>query len=135
MTRLRGWRPASSSLKLTIAALVPAAAIAVALALLSTDSYAARAVDDLATVVAAGLATAGCALAARRQTYARRSWQWLTIGAVLLTVAEGIWSWYELVLRRDVPSPGLADIGYLAGSAAQAVAVFSCRWSAADPWA
>jgi diguanylate cyclase (GGDEF)-like protein len=124
MTRLRGSRPASSSLKLTIAALVPAAAIAVALAFLSSDSYAARAVDDLATIAAAALSTACCALAARRQTYARRSWRWLTIGAVLLTIAEGIWGWYELVLRRDVPTPGLADIWYLAGTAFQAAAVF-----------
>jgi diguanylate cyclase (GGDEF)-like protein len=124
MTRLRGWRPASSSLKLTIAALVPAAAIAVALAFLSSDWYSARAIDDISTVVAAALSTAGCALAARRQPYARRCWQWLAVGAALLTVAEGIWGWYELVLQRDVPSPGPADVGYLVGSAAQAIAVF-----------
>ena len=42
----------------------------------------------------------------------------------MLTVAEAIWGWYELVLRRDVPSPGPADVGYLVGSAAQAIAVF-----------
>jgi diguanylate cyclase (GGDEF)-like protein len=123
MTRLRAWRPAPS-LQLTGAALGAAAAVAIALAFLSPESYTARALDDIATVVAAALSTACCFLAARRQPYARRSWQWLAIGSTLLTVAEATWGWYELVLRRDVPSPGIADGWYLAGSAVQAVAVF-----------
>src|SRR3954447_21775677 len=123
MTRHRAWRPAPW-LQLTGAALAAAAAVAVALALLSPEMYSARAIDDIATVVAAALSTAGCLIAARRQSYARRSWQWLAVGAAFLTVAEGIWGWYELVWQRDVPSPGPADVGYLAGSAVQAIAVF-----------
>ena len=110
MTRQRAWRP-PPSLQLTGAALAAAAAVALTLALLSPEMYSARAIDDIATVVAAALSTAGCIMAARRQTYARRSWQWLAVGAAFLTLAEGIWGWYELVLQRDVPSPGPAGRG------------------------
>src|SRR3954471_3096500 len=87
MTRQRAWRP-PPSLQLTGAALAAAAAVALALALLSPEMYSARAIDDIATVVAAALSTAGCVRAPRRQSYARRSWQWLAVGAAFLTLAE-----------------------------------------------
>lgn len=125
MTRLRAWRPAPS-LQLAITGCLPvvaAAAIGCVLALLRSQSYAVYAVDDISTLVAAAAATVGCASAARSSSYARRSWIFFAIGIGLLTTSEAIWGTYELILRRNVPTPGIADGGYLAGAIVLVVAV------------
>jgi hypothetical protein len=41
---------------------------------------------------------------------------------VLLLVGEGTWSFYELVLGVEAPTPSLADVGYLASYLAVVVA-------------
>ena len=122
MTRIRAWCSAPV-MRLPLAALLSGAVVAAALARLQPASFAARAVSDLATVVAASLGTAWCAVAARRRGYARHSWLLFAAGTGLLTLAEYVWGTYELLLRRDVPSPGFADAGYLAGNALLAAGV------------
>jgi hypothetical protein len=73
-------------------------------------------VDDVATFVAASVATVACGVAARGQTgRVRLFWQLLAAGAFAWAFAEGAWGWYELVLDQSVPVPSYADIGYLGG--------------------
>jgi diguanylate cyclase (GGDEF)-like protein len=71
-------------------------------------------VDDGAAVVAAVAATVA---AARRawllQGRARASWWVMTASFATAAVGEGIWGWYELVLRRETPFPSVADVAYL----------------------
>jgi hypothetical protein len=71
-------------------------------------------VDDIATVVAALVATAFCVLAARPgQDTKRKLWSLLAVALGLWALAETVWAVYELILRKDVPVPSWADVGYL----------------------
>jgi hypothetical protein len=74
-----------------------------------------RYVTDVATIVAALLATASCARAAVRQTDVRlrRFWWLLAAGCGAWALGEGIWSAYDL-LGGDVPVSSWADAAYLA---------------------
>lgn len=74
-----------------------------------------RYIDDVGTVLAALAATILCLRAAARHSgRARLFWQLLAAASASWTFAEGTWGIYELALRRDVPVPSLADVGYLA---------------------
>ena len=90
----------------------------------------ARAVDDLAQVVAAGLSAAACGWRARRSTGREtQSWAWLAAGCLSWCLGEGIWSWYEVVVRRDTPFPSPADAGFLLFPVLAAVGLL--RWPSA----
>lgn len=70
--------------------------------------------DDLATPLAAGVAAAACASAARRhEGRMRLFWSLLAAAGVCWTLAELIWGVYALGLGEEVPSPSWADVGYL----------------------
>jgi len=70
--------------------------------------------DDLAQVVAAGFGALCCFVAAARERgRARRAWILIGLAAASWAIGEVVWSWYEIALRRDVPFPSLADVGYL----------------------
>jgi len=96
-----------------------AAALAVALfvAWVVLDFGGARATqifDDVAQVAAAGFGAVGCAIAARRERgRGRRAWILISAACASWGIGEIVWSWYEVALRRDVPFPSLADVGYL----------------------
>ena len=65
-------------------------------------------------LLAALLAAAGCATAARRtHGQRRRAWAWLSAGASAWAAGQTVWSWYEVVLDQPVPFPSLADVGFL----------------------
>jgi diguanylate cyclase (GGDEF)-like protein len=70
--------------------------------------------DDLVQVAAAAFGTFGCVVAARGAVGRGRG-AWLLLGAATASwgIGEAIWSWYEIVLNRDVPFPSLADVGFL----------------------
>jgi hypothetical protein len=54
----------------------------------------------------------------RRQAktqWGNRIWGSMTLGLVFWTFGEAIWTFYELVLRRDVPYPSVADIAWAVG--------------------
>jgi hypothetical protein len=71
-------------------------------------------VDDIATVVAALVATVFCVQAARFGPDSKRKlWSLLAVALGLWALAETVWAVYELVLRQDVPVPSWADVGYL----------------------
>jgi diguanylate cyclase len=64
----------------------------------------------LATV----LASAGCAVAARRTSGQRRTaWWFLSAGTGSWAAGQLVWSYYEVVLGEEVPFPSLADVGFL----------------------
>ena len=83
--------------------------------------------DDIATALAALVATACCAKAALRDRGQMRLFWSLLAGATFCwTLAEVIWAVYELVLRISVPVPSWADLGYL-GAIPLAVAALLCH--------
>ncbi|HZN15619.1 MAG TPA: GGDEF domain-containing protein [Acidimicrobiales bacterium] len=64
--------------------------------------------------------TAGARLDGRSRTF----WRVIGLSVALIAVGEGIWSFYELVLRGEPPTPSWADPFYLLGSFAVIPAVF-----------
>jgi hypothetical protein len=83
--------------------------------------------DDIATALAALVATACCAKAALRHRGQMRLFWSLLAGATLCwTLAEITWAVYELVLRVSVPVPSWADVGYLS-AIPLAVAALLCH--------
>ena len=51
--------------------------------------------------------------AAKSSAHIRVSWNLLGAAAASWAIGQGIWSFYEIVLRQEVPFPSLADAGYL----------------------
>ena len=73
-------------------------------------------------LLAASLAAVGCATASRRTTgRRRRAWRWLSVGTGAWAAGQLVWSYYEVVLGREVPFPSLADVGFLVFPLAAAV--------------
>ena len=71
-------------------------------------------VDDGATVLSVFVAALLCHRAARHNRgRLRLFWQLLAAAAWAWTAAEAIWDFYDLVLKRAVPVPSWADVGYL----------------------
>ena len=73
------------------------------------------AVDDIGEAVAAGVAAASCAIAARRAVgQLRLAWGLLAAAAASWCAGEIVWSIYEVGFGEAVPFPSAADIGFLA---------------------
>ena len=84
-----------------------------------------RVVDDIASLVGI-LFAAGCAGWAARSARGRirRGWLAMTAGLLGWAVGEGIWGYYEVVLRYEqAPFPSWADAFYLLYPVGAAVAV------------
>ncbi|MFN8634689.1 MAG: hypothetical protein U0893_12605 [Chloroflexota bacterium] len=73
-------------------------------------------VDNLGSVLAAGLSAMLCTLAARRQSAWRASLSWLLLGLGLACWAfgDGYWSWLEIVVGESPSVPSWSDVGYVA---------------------
>ncbi|HEY1419807.1 MAG TPA: sensor domain-containing diguanylate cyclase [Candidatus Dormibacteraeota bacterium] len=72
------------------------------------------AVDDIGEAVAAGIAAVSCGFAAiRTQGKLRRAWTLLAASSASWFLGQAFWSVYEVGLGRTVPSPSVADIGFL----------------------
>ena len=71
-------------------------------------------VDDVATPLAALIASVLCFRARARSTQRMRLF-WLLLGCATAswTFAEVIWGYYALILEVEVPVPSWADLGYL----------------------
>ena len=77
-------------------------------------ALAARAVDDVGTMLAAAVACIATARQARRSSIkAARSWTLLAAATGSWAVGEAVWSYYELLAGRQSPFPSLADAGFL----------------------
>lgn len=116
---------------------VVAAAIVVSVAYALTLQYvvfgdkAVTAIDDIGEAVAAAIACVACGWAATRAAGKDRlGWALMSISAGLWAAGEVVWSIYEVGLGVEVPSPSLADAGYLA-AVPFAVAGIRAFWS--DP--
>jgi PAS domain S-box-containing protein len=70
--------------------------------------------DDIGEAVAAFVAAACCAIAARRNTgRSRLGWAFLSASAATWCAGEIVWSVYEVGLGISVPYPSAADAGFL----------------------
>jgi len=76
-------------------------------------------VSDLSQLLAPMFAAvSGCLYAARgthRTRSSRIGWVLISLGCFAWGLGQAAFSYYELILGRDNPFPGLSDIGYLAG--------------------
>jgi diguanylate cyclase (GGDEF)-like protein len=77
-------------------------------------AYPTQVIDDAAQLAGA-LATVVCCLwTARRYTGGQRAWRlWLALGMTFWSFGQVVWSWNQLFADRPLPSPSLADAGYL----------------------
>lgn len=73
------------------------------------------AVDNAGQLLAAALAAAAGAVTAHRNSgRVRRGWSAIAAGCAAWVVGQGIWTVSAMVLHHNVPSPGIADIGFVA---------------------
>ncbi|MEU4804418.1 GGDEF domain-containing protein [Actinosynnema sp. NPDC023587] len=93
-------------------ALATAASVAASFDVVTGD--AAVALDDLAQLATGLFATAACWWTARATRGPDRAWR-VVMGFGMLgwSVGQSLWTWYQLVEERAVPSPSPADAGYL----------------------
>jgi diguanylate cyclase (GGDEF)-like protein len=78
------------------------------------DPFVTQAIDDAAQFLAAVAAVACCLWTARRYTGGQRAWRlWLALGMTFWGFGQVIWSYNQLFVDRPLPSPSLADAGYL----------------------
>jgi signal transduction histidine kinase len=76
--------------------------------------HAVTVIDDIGEAVAAAIASAACAWAARRAAGKDRlGWALMSTSAGLWAAGELVWSYYEVGLGVQVPYPSLADAGFL----------------------
>ena len=79
------------------------------------SDFAVTVISDGSQLLAAVLASAGCAVASlRSEGQRRRAWLWLSVGTGCWAAGQAVWSYYEVVAGQDVPFPSLADLGFLA---------------------
>jgi diguanylate cyclase len=84
-------------------------------------------ISDVTTAAAATAACVACAFAGRRCASSMRAFWWVLAAALgAWACAEWVWTWYEVVLRVQVPTLSWADVGYLAAPVL-AVAAFACH--------
>lgn len=116
--------PDSACVSRFLLAVVTSAVAVSAVVLLATtgvlgESWS-QVVDDLGQLAAGLFAAASCGITWRtavRAGQTRSAWLWrglLFLGTFGWTCGQAIWSWYQLVAHRELPSPSLADVGYFA---------------------
>ncbi len=71
-------------------------------------------VDDLAQFIAGASAATLCWWTSRRVAGVERTWRRLmAVGMLGWTVGQAFWSWYQIFSDTPLPSPSIADVGYL----------------------
>jgi len=94
------------------------------------SASAVTAIDDVGEGVAALIAAAACAWAARRSSgHTRLAWSLMAISAAAWAAGEAVWSWYEVGRGVAVPFPSVADVGFLV-AAPFAIAAIRAFWNA-----
>ena len=106
---------AHARLPLSLAAVVGAVAVVVFLDSSGVIAPDAEVVVDNAAQLTAGAAAAlACLLTARSVDGPERAWRvWMGLGMVGWTVGQACWSWFQVVEDTPLPSPSVADLGYL----------------------
>ena len=111
------------------AVVVASVAYAVLLRTVFLGAHATTTIDDIGEALAAGLASAACAWAATRAVGRDRlGWALMSASAGLWAAGEVVWSIYEVGLGQQVPSPSLADAGFLS-AVPFAIAGIRAFWS------
>lgn len=86
-------------------------AVAVSGVLSRTASFA---VDDVAQLFGGTVAAVVCWFSARSASPGDRAWRLLLgTGMAAWTTGQSFYTWYQLFAGRSLPSPSLADVGYL----------------------
>ena len=97
-----------------VLAVVLVGSFAAVLELRPGETLTLRAVDDLGQSVAAALGAIGCGYRARRSMGRwQLSWALLAAACAAWACGELVWSYYELLARRETPFPSPADVGFL----------------------
>jgi diguanylate cyclase len=108
MREMRTWGFAAVAALMTVA-------FVVTLQVSALSDFAVTVLSDGSQLLAAILASAGCAIASvRSEGKRRRAWLWLSVGTGSWAAGQAVWSYYEVVAGQDVPFPSLADVGFLA---------------------
>lgn len=98
--------------------------------ILPSESLARLVVSDLGFVTVQVIVLALCVLAlvcnGGRQD--RWVWAWMTAWMSVNLFADSVWAYYEVFLRIDPPSPGLADVGYLTSYLVGFAGVLFATW-------
>ncbi|GAA3491908.1 putative bifunctional diguanylate cyclase/phosphodiesterase [Streptomyces cremeus] len=69
---------------------------------------------DFGLAVAAFIAAVSCYFYARtRESRFRPAWLLFSLSSLMAAGGNAVWGWYEVVLRRPVPAPSLADFFFL----------------------
>ncbi|MEU7578403.1 EAL domain-containing protein [Streptomyces sp. NPDC041068] len=69
---------------------------------------------DFGLSVAAAAAAISCFRYSRtRRSRFRPAWLLFALSSAMAAIGNAVWGWYEVVLERPVPSPGLADLFFL----------------------
>ncbi|MFH8611956.1 putative bifunctional diguanylate cyclase/phosphodiesterase [Streptomyces sp. NPDC018029] len=69
---------------------------------------------DFGLSIAAAAAAISCFRYSRtRRSRFRPAWLLFALSSAMAAFGNGVWGWYEVVLERPVPSPGLADLFFL----------------------
>ncbi|MGL5858801.1 MAG: diguanylate cyclase domain-containing protein [Angustibacter sp.] len=80
------------------------------------DEKTSQLIDNLGQLGAGGAAAACCWWTWRRAATAERDQRWrmlLACGMTGWTCGMAVWSWYQVALDSGLPSPSLADVGFL----------------------
>jgi diguanylate cyclase (GGDEF)-like protein len=96
--------------------------------------YVALWVDDLLQLTA-GLSVVVCGWAAARRVRGPQRW-WrllIVVGMASWSVGQAIWSWYQVIDSEGLPSPSLADVGYLAFPVFAITALFALALAREQP--
>ncbi len=71
-------------------------------------------IDDAAQFAGAAAAVGCCLWTSRRYHGPQRAWRlWLALGLASWSVGQVLWSYGQLIAHTPLPSPSLADAGYL----------------------
>jgi diguanylate cyclase (GGDEF)-like protein len=102
----------------------------VASALLPPESLAVAAVSDFGLLVLEAAVIVLCWLAFRSNKGRGDRWMWVLIGLSALGNAfgDGVWTYFEVLRRVEVETPGLTDIGYLSSYPLVIAVVFVTAW-------
>ncbi len=69
---------------------------------------------DFGLSIAAAAAAVSCFRYSRtRRSRFRPAWLLFALSSAMAAIGNAVWGWYEVVLERPVPSPGLADLFFL----------------------
>jgi hypothetical protein len=88
--------------------------LAAQVAEVAADRRTAIVINDLSQLAAGLSAALTAAIGAIRAQGWERTWRVLLgLGTFGWSVGQAVWSWYQVVSGREIPSPSWADVGYL----------------------